>query len=183
MDCTDEIYEAITQFAKTPDLYGFKMWLPPSAPLILNRTVVDMGAHEGSIWIVDSENEQLVICYNTQELQRHFTQPLSSGLVSKAYIDERPVHHKGIERYKDSSSAIDNDHGQRTQHQVSVPFYIAGKLCGAVSAVQLSSDFHSMPRADVQWGFDEDAVTLLAATATVLGEGIESKWIREKNKD
>ena len=176
MDYKDEIFEAITQFAKTPDLYGFMQWLPATVPLLLRRTVAKISAHEGSIWIVDSDNEQLVICYNTAELARHFSQPLSTGLVSKAYKEDRPVHHKGLKRYQGASSAIDDQHAQKTQHQISVPFYLAGKLCGALSAVQLSSDFHSLPRADVKWGFDDDASNSLVAIAIVIAETIESEW-------
>ncbi len=179
MSRQDDIYASVTQFAKTPNLYGFMQWLPEAVPGLLKHVVAEMGAHEASMWIINDETDKLVICYNTEELERHFSQSLDSGFVSKAYQEEGPVHQKGINRYVDSSPLIDNEHAQKTQHQISVPFYLFGKLCGVLSVVQLSSDFHSEPREDVQWGFDEEAVTLLTATATVVAENIESNWEKD----
>lgn len=176
MSRQDDIYQAVTQFAKTPDLYGFMQWLPETVPMLLKHMLSEIDAHEASIWIIDDEKEQLVICYNTEELARHFSQPLDTGFVSKAYREERPVHHKGIYRYHEGSGLIDSEHAQNTQHQISVPLYLFGKLCGSLSVVQLSSDFHSEPREDVPWGFKDEAVTLLAAAAVVVAENIESKW-------
>ena len=176
MEDNKSLYQTITHFAENPDLYGFMQWLPASTPLLLKHTLTEIGGHEGSIWIIDEKKQQLVTCYNTEELARHVSQDLGSGLVSKAFNEETPIHHKGLKRYHDSSSSVDEKLAQKTQHQISVPFYVGGKLCGAVSVVQLSSDFHSDPRKDVPWGFSDDALPAVAATATVIAEGIEKKW-------
>ncbi len=176
MNPNGALYHKITEFAQNADLYGFMQWLPSSTPALLKQTLHNMGGHEGSIWVVDKPGQQLVTCYNTLELQRHVCQDLSSGLVSKAFNEERAVHHKGLHRFQDSSGQVDETLEQKTQHQISVPFYICGQLCGALSAVQLSSDFHSAPREDVPWGFKDDAIPLLAAAAAVIAEGIEAKW-------
>ncbi len=183
MDRNSNLYKTITGFAENPDLYGFMQWLPANSLLLLKQTVSDMDGHEGSIWIIDNKNEQLVTCYNTEELARHVCQPLSSGLVSKAYNEERPIHHKGIHRYRDGSGMVDDKLEQKTQHQISVPFYVAGKLCGALSVVQLSSDFHSEPREDVPWGFSDASIPLLAATATVIAENIEADRITQQPEE
>ena len=81
-----------------------------------------------------------------------------------------------MNRFREGSSLVDDKHAQNTQHQISVPFYLFGKLCGVMSVVQLSSDFHSEPRPDVPWGFNEEAVTLMKAAVVVVAESIEAKW-------
>ncbi|MCF6313366.1 MAG: GAF domain-containing protein [Verrucomicrobiales bacterium] len=176
MDQAYPLCEKAVGFAKNPNLYGFREWLPASTPALLRKMIDQIGAHEASIWMVDSEGGQLVTCYNTEELERIIVQPLSSGLVCKAYNEKHPVHHQGVHRYQDSSGKVDEQLAQKTQHQISVPFYLCGQLCGALSVVQLSSDFHSAPRAEVPWGFQEDAISVVAAAATVIAEGIEAKW-------
>jgi len=176
------LLETITGLARNSDHDGFKSLMPPSAPMLFRRSLLEIGAHEGSIWIAIPATGQLVTCYNTQETGWPVVQALDSGLVSKAYKEERPIHHKGLHRYDDSSGDVDAYLEQRTQHQISVPFYLCGKLCGVLSVVQLSSDFHSEPREDVPWGFDDEAATLVAATATVIGEGIEANWRRTQKQ-
>lgn len=174
----DELLNTIIDLAARSDQEGFKSLMPASAPMLFRRSLLEIGAHEGSIWIAIPAIGQLVTCYNTQETGWPVAQTLESGLVSKAYKEERPIHQKGLHRYHESSGAVDAYLEQKTQHQISVPFYICGKLVGVLSVVQLSSDFHSEPREDVPWGFDDDAAILVAATATVLGEGIEAHWKR-----
>lgn len=176
MDQASQLYARAVGFAENPDLYGFREWLPASTPALLRQMLDQIGAHEASIWMVDRQNAQLVTCYNTEELERHIVQPLNSGLVCKAYNEEHSVHHKGVHRYQDSSGKVDEQLEQKTQHQISVPFYLCGQICGALSVVQLSSDFHSAPRAEVPWGFQGDTIPVVAAAATVIAEAIEAKW-------
>lgn len=181
MDGMIELLETIIELAGRSDQDGFKALMPASAPMLFRRSLLEIGAHEGSIWIAIPASGHLVTCYNTQETGWPVAQALDSGLVCKAYKEERPIHHKGLHRYHGSSGDVDAYLEQRTQHQISVPFYICGRLCGALSVVQLSSDFHSEPREDVPWGFNDEAIILVAATATVIGESIEANWKRMRN--
>lgn len=172
----DEILEALDGFAKNHDFIGLRQLMSVAVPTLFCQTVKEIGAHEGSIWLLDSGQQELVICYNTEDTGWHVRQPLSSGLISKAYKEERPVHQKGIKRYEDASELVDQGLYQRTQHQISIPFYVCGRTCGVLSVVQLSSDFHSDVREDVPWGFKEDAIPLLEAMGTVIAESIEANW-------
>jgi len=178
MDCKENIFEVVTNFAVNLDPEGFRGLVSSEARELLTQTLKHIRAHEGSIWIVDKEKDQLVICHNTGPKAGAMTnviiQPLSTGLVSECFKEGKSLHHKGLFRHRKRSDVVDTELEQKTHQQISVPFHISDKICGVISAVQLVDDEQ---RENVNWGFKDEDVALLDSVSSAIGKLVEYKWL------
>lgn len=112
----------------------------------LMRSVVQSGfaasgAHEGTVWLVDQPQENLVPVYNTGPNAADFVgklrQPLSRGLISMVFATEQPFCENDVHLHQAQDKTVDQSLGLVTCAMIAVPFYFAQRLRGVISCVQL----------------------------------------------
>ncbi len=130
-----------------------------------------INASELAVWVKDPEADRLIALLDTLgpsgPVELKITQPLSSGIVSQVYRSQTHFLDDGLWRSKAQSPLVDQALRQSTQHEMCVPFQLAGHPIGVMCAVQLSDSFHQAP---TRWGFNSRDLNILkvAAQATSL---------------
>jgi hypothetical protein len=108
---------------------------------LLADAVAAIGADEGTIWLVDAGEEHLVPVYNTgpsaRQLVGGFEEPLTRGLVSLVYKNGHPIADNSVDQDSEHDRSLDDSLGLRTVAMIAVPFYVARRLRGVISCVQL----------------------------------------------
>jgi hypothetical protein len=133
-------------------------------------------ADAAAIWLVNTSDrgQVLTIAYNVggrgAEIEKKVSQPLDSGLVSKAFRESATICHDGFFSHKEQSSNVDTELHQLTAHQIAAPFKIAGTLIGAATVVQVQ-DAKSSSR--IHWGFEKPAIELFENWVAVTGRLFE----------
>jgi hypothetical protein len=119
----------------------FASLLDPLTRELMQQGFAAAGAHEGTVWLVDQANENLVPAYNTgakaAQILGTFKQPLNSGLVCMVFASERPFLENEVFKDARQSKALDSLLQTETFAMIAVPFYLLGECRGAVSCVQL----------------------------------------------
>jgi hypothetical protein len=108
---------------------------------LLNDCFGRVGAHEGSIWILDASREFLVNAYNTGANAAKivgFKQPIREGIISMVLATEQGFMENVVYRNENHSKLLDNQLGVVTYAMIAVPFYFLSDCRGVISCVQLS---------------------------------------------
>jgi hypothetical protein len=119
----------------------FAALLDPLMQEVVQQGFAEAGAHEGTVWLVDAENENLVPAHNTgaqaAKIVGAFKQPLNSGLVCMVFASEQPFLENEVFKNSRQSKALDTLLQTETFAMIAVPFYLLGGCQGVVSCVQL----------------------------------------------
>ena len=138
-------------------------------------------ASEIAIWAKDPGAEELVALLDTSGpaggFEMKVRQPLAEGIVSQVYRERKNHLDQGLWRNKKRSPLVDQTLHQLTQHQMCVPFELAGHPLGVMSAVQLTDRKHNAPS---RWGFDETDLKLLKLAARAVGQAMERALLAEQ---
>lgn len=120
---------------------NFASWLDPLMQQVLGRGFADAHAHEGTVWLVDSAEENLVPAFNTGPRAATFTgkfqQPLNSGLISMVFATEQPFVENDVGRNAQHSKQLDTLLQVQTHALIAVPFHFLKSCRGVISCVQL----------------------------------------------
>ncbi|MBV9491043.1 MAG: GAF domain-containing protein [Verrucomicrobia bacterium] len=150
----------------TPD--GFAALLPGHCKYLLHWLFRQVGADEGTIWLVDAERKHLVPAYNTgphtKDLVGVFRQPLGEGLVSLVFANGQSLVENEVYKNIDHSKRVDHALSQRTEAIMIVPFQVLGDVDGVISCVVLG-DAQGEPRRQ----FTAEQLEFLAFQARVFG--------------
>lgn len=127
----------LAQIAGLINAENFLDVLTPLATALLVDAFALVGAHEGSVWIVDRANACLTVGFNNgpdaAALRRH-RQPLDKGLVSMVFANEQPFvmnrDRTGMDLTVQESLKI------RVVTMIAVPLYFLGECRGVVSCVR-----------------------------------------------
>ena len=122
---------------------------PEEFPKLIDSVIFDLlsdyfgrvGAHEGSIWILDASREFLVNAYNSGPNASKivgFRQPIREGIVSMVLATEQGFVENEVYRNENHSKLLDNQLGVVTYAMIAVPFYFLSDCRGVISCVQLS---------------------------------------------
>lgn len=177
----------------SPPLAAVLSQLPPAAlhalgdsavRQLLSRFVPLTHAHEIAVWAKDPGADQLVPILDTAGpgggFEMRTAQSLASGIVSRVFRENTSFLEGGLWRSRERSPEIDRALQQVTQNEMCVPFYLAGRLLGVVSAVQLTDRKHSAPK---RWGFDETDLAVLTVAAEAVGQAMERAWFAQRWND
>ncbi len=119
----------------------FQSLVTPLMRQVLERGFAAAGAHEGTVWLLESRGEGLVPAYNTgpqaMKVVGQFTQPLKTGLISMVLATEQPFLENEVWKSTRQSKVLDSLLGVKTCAMIAVPFYFLGACRGVVSCVQL----------------------------------------------
>lgn len=133
-----------------------------------------VNASELSIWVKDPDADRLVALLDTLgpagPVELKITQPLTSGIVSQVYRTQTAFLDDGLWRSKAQSPLVDQALRQSTQHEMCVPFALAGHPIGVMCAVQLSDSIHQAP---ARWGFNSQELAILKVAAQAAALGME----------
>lgn len=131
-------------------------------------------ASELAIWVKDPQADNLVALLDTLgpggPVEMKISQPLSSGIISQVFRDQKPFLDEGLWRSKAQSTLVDRALRQSTLHQMCVPFQIGGQLIGVMSAVQLADSIHQPP---ARWGFTRHDLDILHVAALAASLAME----------
>ena len=120
--------------------------LTPLARALLLDAFALVGAHEGSVWLVDRANAWLTVGFNNgpdAEALRRYRQRLDKGLVSMVFANEQPFvmngDRTGMDRTVEETLKI------RIVTMIAVPLYFLGECRGVVSCVRVARGGESEP--------------------------------------
>lgn len=133
-----------------------------------------IGAHEGTVWLLDHSRTNLVPRFNNGPNATNFVgafrQSLKAGMVSMVVNTEQPICENEVHRNARQDRTLDRKLGLITCSMIVVPFYFVGELRGVISAVQLKPADTSIPDPP---GFNDESLQSLQLTAAVLSRLIE----------
>ena len=107
---------------------------------LLKETFARISANEGSIWLLDSEKQHLVVAYNSgpnTEKIMGFKQPVSQGIVSLVVASEHAFVENQVYKNAKHSATLDKKLHKTTYAMIAVPLYFLNEVRGVISCVQL----------------------------------------------
>ncbi len=136
---TAGIQARLAQIAGLVNAENFADLLTPLATALLLDAFAGVGAHEGSVWLVDRANQCLSVGFNNGpnfEQLRQYRQPLNKGLVSMVFSNEQPFvmnrDRSGMDLTVQEMLKI------RVTTMIAVPLYFLGECRGVVSCVKVA---------------------------------------------
>jgi hypothetical protein len=159
-----------------PETFG--SLLDPLMRDLLSRGFADAGAHEGTVWLPDSDGQHLVPAFNTgvhaDQFVGTFRQPLSSGLICMVYASEQSIVENEVQTNAGQSKLLDNLLAVETHAMMAVPFQFLRGCRGVVSCVQLRT-----PGAPVSplRPFTAADLTVLQRTSSLCGRLLELRLL------
>jgi hypothetical protein len=171
--------DALEKVASRVGPGGFAAMLDPTMRETLAHGFAEAGAHEGTVWLVDEQGDNLVPAYNTgpqaAEVVGNFKQPLRTGLVCMVFASEQPFVENEVGRNLQQSKLLDERLQVETWAMIAVPFYILGRCRGVVSCVQLK---RSPSRASPP-GFPPESLASVQRACERLTDLLDLRLLRE----
>ena len=141
--------------------------------LLMDRFLA-IGAHEGTVWLLEESRKYLIPRFNTgpnaASFVGQFRQSVSSGMISMVVSTELPLCENEVGKNQQQDKSLDEMLGLQTCAMLATPLYFAGELRGVISAVQLRAPHSTAPEPP---GFSPQHLDALQLTAAVLARLIE----------
>jgi hypothetical protein len=170
----DRLHERIQAAARTLNAQTFADVLDPLMQLSVRDAFDEAGAHEGTIWLADNNEEYLIPVYNTGshtgQTLNTYRQPLSKGLISMVFKSGQAFCENSVYQNAEQDRTLDESLDVLTCSMIAVPFYFALEVRGVISCVQLKPASADAP--DPQ-GFSPLDVHRIERSAAVLGRLID----------
>lgn len=136
------------------------------------------GAHEGTVWLLDSTRSFLVPRFNTGpnagDFVGSYRQSLRAGMISMVMATEQPICENDVHENQQQDKTLDQQLGLWTCAMLAVPFYFAGELRGVISAVRVKPADDAAPNPP---GFTVENLGTLQLAASVLSRMIEHQLV------
>lgn len=172
-----DVEERLQDWVTGLDPASFSELLDPLVCKVLESAFRWIGGDEGTVWIADTEEDNLVAVFNTGPHSRDLVghrQPLGRGIISLVYANEHPYCENEIAKRDGHDATVDRKLGTETGAMIAVPFYFAFGLRGIISCVQLTRDNGDEKPAP---GFDTEHVEEISAAATVVERMINGRLL------
>ena len=157
----------------------FRSLIDPGIFGLLTTTFHHVGAHEGSIWLLNESKDALVPRLNTGERAKEFVgrfkQPLTSGLVSLVFHSEQPLSENDVYLNTRHDKTLDLRLGLLTCAMIAVPMIFCGEVRGVLSCVQVKP---SEGDATEPMGFGEEHLREVQLMTGAICRLIEAKLLR-----
>lgn len=174
----DALQERLTGAARQIDSGNFASLLDLPMRTVITDGFSKTGAHEGTVWLLDSEREHLVAAFNNgpraAEFVGVFKQPLRAGMISLVLASEQPLCENRVYASQTQDKTLDSKLHLVTCAMLAVPFYFARQARGVISCVQLkpaASDAADPP------GFAPCDLQALQFAATLLSRLIDHRLL------
>ena len=159
---------------------AFDSFLDASMRSLLVSAFDRVGAHEGTVWLLDEAKTVLVPRFNSganaEKFVGRFQQKLDSGMISMIAATEQPICENEVCRNARHDGRLDGELRVKTWAMVAVPFYFFSELRGVISCVQLvraDSSEAALP------GFSAEHLHELQHAAGLLSRMIEYRILAE----
>jgi hypothetical protein len=156
---------------------GFDEFFDATMRGLLVESFRNIGADEGTVWLLDEGRTGLIPRYNSGPNAANFVDrfclSLSDGMISMVVSTELPICENAISKHRRHSKKLDEKLALRTCAMVAVPFYFAGELRGVISAVQLRPAQSTEPDPS---GFTPTHLAALQLTASILARLVERQF-------
>jgi GAF domain len=143
---------------------------------LLLESFQQVGADEGTIWLIDSGNEVLVPRFNSGPHAAGFVgvhrQPLSKGMISMVVATEQPICENEVYKNERQDKAVDRKLGLRTCAMIAVPLGFSGELRGVISCVQVRPENSQDPDPP---GFTHQNLVHIQLASSLLGRLFEAR--------
>ena len=120
---------------------GFDAVFDQAMRALLVDEFARVGAHEGTVWLLDAQRESLVPRFNSgphaEKFVDRFRQSLRSGMISMVVAMEQPICENDVNKNAYQDPTLDQELELQTCAMLAVPFLFVGELRGVVSCVQL----------------------------------------------
>lgn len=137
-----------------------------------------VGAHEGTIWMLDAERQHLIPRFNSgphaAAFVGSFRQTLRTGMISMVAATQQPICENDMCRDARQDTALDRQLQLQTCAMLAVPFSFMGEVRGVISCVQLKAAGSAEPDPP---GFPPKALQTFQLTAGVLARLIEYRLL------
>ena len=156
---------------------AFEEFFDGTMQALLRDGLDRIGAHEGTVWLLDPTRSFLMPRFNTgpnaSEFVGKFRQTLCSGMISMVVATEQPICENEVQKNQQQDKTLDRQLGLLTCSMIAVPFYFTGEMRGVISGVRLKAAGDS----DEPSGFGAEDLQALQLTATVLTRLIEYRLL------
>jgi GAF domain-containing protein len=136
-----------------------------------------IGAHEGTIWLLDESRRVLIPRFNNGPNAANFVgkfrQSLRAGMISMVVSTEQPICENEVYQNRQQDKSLDLELGVRTCAMLAVPLYYGNELRGVLSAVQLMPANEIAPEPP---GFSPQHLETLQLAASVLARLVEQQF-------
>jgi hypothetical protein len=145
----------------------------------LQQGFARVGAHEGTVWLLDGAGKNLVPALNTgpdADRLADFKQPLNDGLISMVFSSEQSFLENEVWKNSGQSKMLDTLLGKQTCAMIAVPFSFLHACRGVISCVQLKTGGAAEPEPS---GFNSEHLASIQRTADFLARLIDLRVIRQ----
>ena len=157
---------------------GFGQVFDQSMRALLLEAFQRVGAHEGTVWLLDEGGEALVPRFNSgphaEKFVGRFRQSLRSGMISMVVAMQQPICENDVHKNARQDKTLDEQLELETCAMLAVPFLCAGELLGVVSCVQLRRRNSADPDPS---GFRAEHLQALQLHVGILSRLVEGKLL------
>lgn len=145
---------------------------------ILAHGFNEVGAHEGTVWIVDSTGKFLEPAFNNgpnaPQIVGQFQQPLNTGLISMVFATEQSFLENDVAKNSQQSKLLDSKLNLQTMALMAVPLQFLSTCRGVISCVQLDGPGKSAPASP---GFRPEHLSVIQRCAALVSQLIEYRLL------
>lgn len=156
----------------------FAQLLDPLLREVLARGFAEVGAHEGTVWIVDATGQFLEPAFNNgpnaAQIVGQFKQPLNTGLISMVFATEQSFLENDVAKNAQQSKLLDSKLNLQTTALIAIPFQFLNACRGVVSCVQLAAPGQSP---SVSPGFRLEQLPGIQRCAALVSQLIEYRLL------
>lgn len=172
---SSKLRSSLDQAAHMLQTQGTQGFWDPLLDNVFRQGLRSIGAHEGTLWLLDGTESALIPRVNTgpnsAKLLSEIRQTLEQGLISMVLVTDTTFHSDRVYADSRQDRTTDQTLGSLTTSMAAVPFAFAGRSRGVISAVTLkSSEADSDPTP-----IPAEATHRLGETAALLGRLFEHR--------
>lgn len=157
---------------------AFDEFFDSSMREFLVETFLAVGAHEGTVWLLDEDRSYLVPRFNTgpnaANFVGHFRQSVRAGMISMIVSTELPLCENDVCKNERRDPTLDKKLNLQTCAMLAAPLYFGGELRGVISAVQLRQPGATGPEPP---GFSPQHLESLQLAANIISRLIEHQLL------
>lgn len=170
------IAERVRELAEVASGANFEEFFDATMRALLVENFRAIGAHEGSVWLLDEARSALIPRFNSgphaANFVGRFQQSVRAGMISMVVSMEQPICENEVHRNSQQDKRLDSELKLVTCSMLAVPLYFGGELRGVISAVQLKQAGSNDPDPS---GFTPEHLGTLQMTASVLSRLLEQQ--------
>ena len=170
------VRERLRELAALAGAGGFEEFFDATMRALLEAALQCVGAHEGTVWLLDETRTHLIPRWNNgphaARFIGRFRQNLEAGMISMVVSTEQPICENEVHRNQQQDKTLDRELGLVTCAMLATPLYFGGELRGVISAVQVQP---ADAASDEPCGFTPTQLEALQLTAAVLSRLVDQQ--------